>query len=219
MILIKEDKSFLSELDLAAINNGLAEMGIYSLRITNFFTEEQKQENRMESETLTREQWSERCEQSRQSAAVRVEKVVDTIHNKFMIYQYRNKDIDYRKDDWDLFFWCNTGDMSYVTLNSNDKRSNERQMSSMNNVLELLKGIDAEGIQVTIQYTTIYNNEKVEEVVLEYCEKMKDKFIEYSGYIGKIVKTENGYLFRKKGAKKQQYYINNNAVLKNVLTV
>lgn len=219
MIKIKENKSYLSALDLAAIDNGVAELGIHSLQITNFYTNEQKADNSRLFETLTTEQWYKRCKQVKHNIAQKVEKLINELNNSFMIYQYKNKDIDYRNDNWDLFFWCNSGDMSYVRLNPNTKSTNEEQKETIDAALHLLKGIEVDGIEVTIQYTTIYNEEKVKEVVVGYCEKVEDKFIEYGGYIGKIVKTEKGYLFRKKGAKKQQYYINNNVVLKNVFSV
>jgi len=217
MITVKEDKSYMSKLDLTAIDNGFAEMGIHSLKITNFYTDEQKQANSKIFDTLTREQWNERCDQIKQIIGDKVEKIVDTIHEKFMIYQYKNKDINFGKDDWDLFFWHNTGDMSYVTLNPNTKRSNSQQLIDIENVLSLLKEMNVEGIQVTIQYTTIYNDEKVQNAAIEYCNKVKDTFINYGGYIGKIVEFNGRYVFRKKGAKKNAYEINNNTVLRNVL--
>lgn len=219
MIKIKEDKSYLSSLDLAAINNGIAEMGIHSLKITNFYTDEQKQENLKESKLLTREQWNERCDRVKKSIAEKVEKLIDAINDTFIIYQYKNREVDYSKFEWDLFFWCNSGDLSYVMLNPNSKRSIEQQKETIYKVLELLKALDVEGIQATIQYNTIYDQEKVKETVLDYCEKMKDTFINHGGYIGKIVQVGDKYVFRKKGAKKNYYHVNDNAVLKNVLGI
>lgn len=218
MIKITEDKSYLSSLDLAAIDNGIAELGAHSLRIANYFTEEQKQENSKTYETLTKDQWSIRCEQSRRSAAGSVEKIIDLIGDNYMIYQYKNKDINYSNDNWDLFFWCNDGDMSYVTLNTNTKQSSEQQNKLINSVLDRIQKIEVEGIEITIQYTAIYNDKKVKEVVNEYCEKVKNTFIVYGDYVGKIVKTDNEFLFRKKGAKKYQYHINDKSILKNVFS-
>lgn len=86
MILIHEDKSYLSSLDLAAIEKGIAEMTVYSLRITNYFTEEQKQKNSESFNTMTLDQWNERCEHSRQSVSTKVKSIVDLINQKFMIF-------------------------------------------------------------------------------------------------------------------------------------
>ncbi|MNW59240.1 hypothetical protein D3C74_371480 [compost metagenome] len=111
-------------------------------------------------------------------------------------------------------------DMSYVKLNPNERRSNEQQKKSIRAVIDLLKEIDIKGIQITIQYTAIYNENRVQQASIEYCEKMKNQFINYGGYTGKIISSEeHGFLFRKKGAKKQAYYIDHKTILKNVLAV
>lgn len=170
---------------------------------------------------MTREQWIARCEQAKQECGQKVEKLVDLLNEQFIVYQYKNKEISYRNDNWDLFFWCNSScgerDMSYVTLSPNDKRTNEQQIETVNAMINLLKEIDVKGIQVAIQYHAIYDKNKEEEIALEYCEKMKDKFIVYGGWDGKIVKSNGNYYFRKKGAKKKAYYINNRTILENVL--
>jgi hypothetical protein len=217
MILIQEDESYLSNLDLAAIDKGIAEMAVYSLRITNYFTEEQKQNNSATFDTVTPEQWKENCEKNKQAIAGKIKFVVDQINQKYMIYQYINKNVDYSKDDWDLFFWCNNGDMSYVTLNTNTEQTLEKQNEMIGEVLDLIRTIEIEGLQVTIQYTAIYDKNKVEEIVCNYCEEVKGSFIEYGGRIGKINVLNDRYVFRKKGAKKYCYEINNNTVLGNVL--
>ena len=108
-------------------------------------------------------------------------------------------------------------DMSYVTFNPNDKCSIEKQLETINKALELLKGIEVNGIQVTIQYKAIYDVDKEEKIALEYCEKMKNKFIVYGGWDGKIVEFNGRYVFRKKGAKKMAYEINSRIVLANAL--
>lgn len=107
--------------------------------------------------------------------------------------------------------------MSYVTLNTNTKQTTQQQNKMIAELLELIKTIELEGIQVTIQYTTNYDNLKVQDIVLNYCEKVKGSFINYGGHIGKIKEMNDRYVFSKKGAKKYCYEINNDTVLKNVL--
>lgn len=221
MILIEEDKSYLSSLDLKAIANGVAELGIHSLRFENHLTDEQKQNNLEESKILSREQWEVRCEQKQREVGKKLKYIMDVLADEFIIYQY-NKEIDFRSDDWDLFFWSNKGwnnkdYMNHATLNPNEKRTVEQQLTDINNTLDLLKTMEIEGIKVAIQYKAIYNEQKESEIALDYCEKMKDKFIVYGGWDGKIVKTDRGFFFRKKGAKKKQYYIDNRTILANVL--
>lgn len=217
MIQIRKDESYLSELDIKAIESGIAEMGVYSLRITGFFTDEEKEENVRSSKILTNEEWNKRRDQNRKSLAIKVEKIIDKINEKCVIYQYKNETIDYSRDNWDLFFWCNNGDMSYVTLNPNTKRTNEQHLKTIQDVLESIQGVNEEGIEIVIQYKAIYDENKIKEIVLDYCEKMQDKFIEYGSCIGKIIKQGNEFYFKKKGAKKYGYSINNNQILKNIL--
>lgn len=222
MIIIKEDKSYLSSLDLAAIENGVAELGIHSLKFSNYLTEAQKQNNLEESKTLSREQWTARCEQMQRKVGEKLEYIMNTLADMFTIYQY-NKEIGYRSN-WDLFFWSNKGwngadYMNHATLNPNDKWTVEQQITVINNVLDVLKTMDIEGIEVAVQYKAIYNDEKVKNIVSDYCQTMKDKMIDYGGYTGKIVEFNGRYVFKKKGAKKNAYEINNNAVLQNVFSV
>ena len=213
-ISVREDKSYLIDIDLISIENGVAELGIHSIRFSLELTEEQKQENRKIAKILTNEQWSERCKQSKIEEGKIIEKVIDLIHENFIIYQYKNENVSYSKDNWDLFFWCNCGDMSYVTLNPNEDRSNEQQIKDIERVLELLKTIETDkNIDLAIQYKIIYNEEKVREIVEPTYKQLKDKFIEYMGTSGKIkeigknYKGKTVYGFFKKGARKNYYQI------------
>lgn len=213
MIKIKEDMSYLGEIDLLSVEKGVAELGIHSIRFSNLLTEEEKTENSKAAETLSREDWSKRCDENRLKVAVKVEKIIDLIHENFVIYQYKNKDIDYSKDNWDLFFWSNSEDLSYVTLNPNEKRSNEQQIEDINKVLSLLKTINIEGIQVHIQHKVIYKEEIVQDIVLNEYNNVKDKFINYNGLNGKIKEVGKNYRgkvvygFFKKGARSKYYQV------------
>ena len=221
--IIREDKSYLSDVDLVSIEKGIAELGIYSIRIGAYFTEEQKKENSEMAKLLSKEEWSERCERHKTETAEKVEKIVDAIHDNFVIYQYKNKEIDYSKDDWDLFFWCNYGDMSYVRLNPNKKRTNQKQIEGIYNVLELIKTIECEGIDVAIQYTAKYNEEKVNEIVKNVYDKIEKTFVNYRGITGKIkeIFRDNEvvkYGFFKKGARKTYYEVSNEYFLQLAFT-
>ena len=214
---VREDKNHLSKVDLLSIEKGIAKLGIYSIKFDVHLTEEEKQENRKESEVLTQAEWGIRCDQHKQEVGEKVERIIDLIHANFVIYQYKNKSITYSKDDWDLFFWCNSGDMSYVTLNPNKKRSTEQQVKDINNVLELIKGLDT-NIEVIIQYVADYDKEKVKKIATTYCQTVKNKFINYLG-MGKIKEVgtnEDGsinYGFFKKGASRNYYQLSDKALL------
>jgi UDP-N-acetylglucosamine enolpyruvyl transferase len=110
--------------------------------------------------------------------------------------------------------------MSYITLSPNTKRPIEQQINDINNVLELIKTIELDGnIDIAIQYTCKYNQEKVTEIAILTFNKIKDTFIEYSGMIGKFKEIgirEDGtrkYGFFKKGTKKKYYPISDTELL------
>lgn len=217
MVTIRDDMHYVSELDLKAIENDIAELGIHSLRITGCLNDEEKQRNYKLFDTLNREQWNKLCEENRKTLAAKVEYLVDKINENFLVYQYKNESISYRNDKWDLFFWCNCGDMSYVTLNTNEKCSNQEQKQVIADVISLIKETEIEGVEIVIQYTCIYNENKVKEIALNYCEKMQGKFIQYGMDTGKIVRWNDGFYFKKKNAKKYGYVIDNYRILHNVL--
>lgn len=214
---IREDRSHLSDIDLLSIEKGIAKLGIYSIKFDVYLTEEEKQENRSESYVLTSEQWNTRCEQHKKEVSQKIEKIINLIHSNFVIYQYKNENIDYSKDDWDLFFWCNGSDMSYVTLNPNKKRTTEQQVKDINNVLKLIKGIDT-NIEVAIQYTTDYDKEKVKAIATAHYQTIKNKFINYMGLgrIKEVGTSQDGstrYGFFKKGASRNYYQLSDIALL------
>lgn len=206
-IVLKEDKSYLSEIDSQAIAKGVAELGIHAIRLERDFTEKQKQENRELADKLSKEEWIKHCKEKKSEIGEKIERVVDIISGNFMIYQYKNKNINFSNDNWDFFFWCNNGDLSYVRLNPNENRANEQQIKDIEKVIELIKTIDCEGVSLTIQYTVQYNNRKVEELVNQAYNSIKDSFIEYMGVegrikeVGKSLEGETVYGFFKKRAR------------------
>lgn len=213
-IKIKEDKSYLSEIDLLSVEKGVAELGIHSIRLNVEFTDEQKQENIKAADSLSRDEWSNRCEKSKNKQAEKIKKVIDAINENFKIYQYKDDSLNYSGDNWDLYFWCNSGDMSYVTLSPNKKRVNEQQIKDINNVLEFIKTLDSEeGVNLNIQYTAIYDVEKVENIVNDVFTKVKDQFISYMGSKGKIKEVGTShtgstvYGFFKKRARSNYYKV------------
>ena len=221
MIKVKKDMSYLSEIDLLAVEKGVAELGIHSIRLSNILTEEEKEENSRIAKIISSEDWSKRCAERMKVVADKIEKIVDTINENFAIYQYKKNEFEYSSDTWDLFFWCNCGDMSYVTLNPNDSRSNDQQIKDIDNVLSLLQKIEIEGIQVHVQHNVTYKDEKVWNIVKEEYGKVKDKFISYDGITGKIKevgKTYTGkavYGFFKKGARSKYYQVPTSWFLQN----
>jgi len=212
---IREDKSYLSSLDLLAIEKGIAKLDIHSIRISREpFTEEQKEENRKLADSVSREEWAIHCDESAERTAQKIEPLIEKLSEKFIIHQYKDNSMEHYGSNWDLFFWCNGNnkgrDYSYVTLGTNTKRTVEERLSDIEKVLEYAQEIGFEGIDIAIQYATKYDDEKVRYIAIAYYQSVKNKFINYMG-VGKIKEVGNGdnvhYGFFKKGASRNYYRV------------
>lgn len=212
MVLIREDKSYMSETDLQAIDKGIAELGVFSLRISKTFTEEEKKHSSHLYET-DRASWREHAIISNQKTSEMIEKVIDALSQQFVIYQYKDKSVEYSKKEWDLFFWCNKGDMTYVTLNPNKDRDLERQNNDIKQVLNALSEIPY-AIDVAIQYTACYHQDRLKTEVKKAFQLMDGKFVNYIGMTGKVKEVATGrYGFFKKGARTNYYEVDNEYLL------
>lgn len=218
---IREDKSYLSSLDLLSIEKGIAKLDIYSIRLDREpFTEEQKEENRKLTDSISREQWVIHCEESTERTAQKIQPLIETLSEKFIIHQYKDNSMKSYRDNWDLFFWCNGNskgrDYSYVTLNFNTKRTVEERLSDLERVLDYVREIGFDGIDIAIQYTAKYDDEQVRNIAVEYYQTVKNKFINYMG-IGKIKEVGTGdnvhYGFFKKGASRNYYRLSDKSLL------
>lgn len=190
--MIREDKNYLSKLDLLAIEKSIAKLDVFSLRIDREqYTEEEKAENVKIANSVSDKEWFEICNNRREITAQKIEKLMQELSERFVIYQYNKEDkIIYNSEDWDLFFWCNSSngqrDYSYVTLNLNKNRTVEKKLQDVELVLSYMQDIGIEGLDINIQYTVTYNENKVKEIVLNYVDKIKNNTIELMGYKGKI---------------------------------
>ncbi|MBU3186611.1 hypothetical protein [Clostridium estertheticum] len=222
--MIREDRSYLSKSDLLAIEKGFAMLDVHSIRLSSVrFTEEEKAENFRTHETMPIKEWEARGNIISQRTALIIEPLIEALSKKYVIYQYEHDKMEY-KSNWDLFFWCNYGkddkrDFSYITLSPNGNRSLDERLEGVENVIKSIKEIGCKGIDVIIQYTAKYNKEKVNEVALSYFEKVKNTFINYSFYIGKIkeggmdYKGDPCYRFFKKGARTHYYQVSSKDML------
>jgi hypothetical protein len=218
---IREDKSYLSSLDLLAIEKGIAKLDIYSLRIDREpFTEEQKEENHKLADRVSSQEWAIHCEESAERTARKIEPLIEKLSQKFIIHQYKDNSMEHYGTNWDLFFWCNGNnkgrDYSYVTLSTNTKRTVEERQSDIEKVLEYIQEVSFEGIDIAIQYTIKYDDVKVRDIAIAYYQTVKNKFIDYMG-IGKIKEVGNDdnrhYGFFKKGASRKYYRLSDMSLL------
>lgn len=219
-IYFAEDESYMTEADWLLIEKGAAEIGVHSLKIDRYFSEERKEANRQLAARLTDQQWSAHCDESKASGATKIKRMVDKLTESLTVYQYNQK-VGYQ-DDWDLYFFCLNGDMSYVTLSPNKRKSPQSQWDTINKALALLSRAGEEDIKVTIQYKAIYKEEKVNEMVEKAAGRILEKTIDYKGNKGKIKivgKTESGgtrYGFFKSRARKNYLPVNRDWLLMQV---
>lgn len=217
MVLIKKDMSYLSEIDLKAVENGIATLAVHSINLSRYYTDDQKAQNKAFSDTCTREQWSKHCNEVANVFADKMESIVSEIAKQCTIHQYKDSSTSYNSTEWNLHYWTNESRDS-VQLSSNKYRTLDEQIKDIENVIAIMKQLEIENVSARIQYKVIYNDTKVSEIAKNVCEKFVDKMINYGGNMGKIkvLNVENGnvnYAFFKKGARKNCYKLNDKALL------
>ncbi|MBK5239778.1 hypothetical protein [Clostridium sp.] len=140
---------------------------------------------------MTKEEWNKHCSIIPHKTALKVKSLLEALSNKYVIYQYKHDKMNYRSN-WDLFFWCNGGDdeegrdLSYITLSMNTTRGLEEKLKGVNDVIETIREIGYNGLDIAIQYTVKFDNIKITEVAANYFERVKNTFIKCSGYDVKI---------------------------------
>lgn len=226
MIIVKDDKKYLSELDVLAIEKGIATLDIHSIRIDRYYTEEQKQENLLQSKSMTREEWSAHCNSVRDIVGCKVEQILTVLDSNLKIYQYKDETISYRDNEWDLFFWCNwtdsKRDLSYVTLSFNDKKTAEDRQTVLQTTLSLINEIELDGIIVYIQYKANYNKDKVEQIKKDFITNITDEFVNFQGMEGRfklLGDNKNPEIaFFKKRVRNTYYKVDDKYILAKYLT-
>lgn len=202
---IKDDFYYISESDKKLIDKGLASLDVHSVRLEGYHIEE---------------------------IDTKIRNIVEMLNDKFLIYQYKKKEdgsyICKYIDNWDLFFWHN-GNLQYpftdTRFNFNDDHRNyEERKRDLERLIEVLKDYQEEAVTVKIQYTALYHEKEIEQLVDSIYQKFKDTFICFMGYEGKLkplADYKDGYHdsnckygFFKKGSKRKYYQITNMNILK-----
>lgn len=120
-------------------NENLKELGVYSIRI----------------QTIDDEQSI---------------KIMDLLEENFKVYQYKNSTNE-RYKDYDLYFWSNrkiTQRFNYFTLNFNNGSIRENHKIIDKLLMLLIDNFSEETFTVIIQYTLVFNMNKIESVI-ENC--------------------------------------------------
>ena len=208
----KEDFSYISETEQKAINEGLARLYVYSIRLDRFFTEEEQAENTRQAEALTREQWARRCDEIAQEIGKQNTEAMTELLKHFEIGQYS---ADF-SGDGDFWFWCNCNNsgrkLDYITLTTQGATVEEKNAKA-EKARAVLETVNTKNNIAHLQYASEFDNARLEEIAEEYAGKMAGAFVSYAGMIGKIKRIDesiNGgrkWAFMKKGAKKRGHYL------------
>ena len=208
----KEDFSYISETEQKAINEGLARLYVYSIRLDRFFTEEEQAENTRQAEALTREQWARRCDEIAQEIGKQNTEAMTELLKHFEIGQYS---ADF-SGDGDFWFWCNCNnngrELDYITLTTQGATAEEKKAKA-EKARAILETVNTKNNIALLQYASELDQIKLDKIAEEYTEKTAGAFVKYAGMIGKIKRidesTNNGekWAFMKKGAKTRGYYL------------
>lgn len=136
---------------------------------------------------------------------------MEILDKKYAICQY-NLQVKYGKHD--LHFYCNKGWngkewYDHIQLSFNDKLDKDRNNQILNELLELIAGMELKNVACRVQYKTIADIEKLHIDATKRYKDLEGKFVSLRGCIGKVkeVGEYNGkkqYGFFKKGARR--YY-------------
>lgn len=209
-MLITHDYSYTNK---NLIENGYAVYGIHSLNFDRYFTEEEKEQNKQFAEQYgnTSQEWTDCCDRTGQEICKQMESMMEILNKEYAICQY-NLQIKYGEHD--LYFCSNRGLngkewYDHIQLCFNDKLDKDRNNQILNELLELIVGMDLKNVSCRVQYKSIADDEKLYADATKRYKDLEGKFVSLRGHVGKVkeVGEYNGkkqYGFFRKGARK--YY-------------
>lgn len=228
---ISRDYSYNTTDEMKLVEKGYGELTVHSIHFDRYYTEEQKEKNRQLAESMTREEWSEHCNDIAESFSKPMMEILEKFISKYNIHQISKETstMEHYTSDWDLYFWSDRGwnEKDYMTcfkLNFNTKREPKQNMELLEEIISFISLMEYENIGCRIQYDVAINEKKVAEKVDTVYENHIGKFVEYQGMIGKlkVVREENGmkeYGFFKKNARSKYYSIPNTKILTRVYNI
>lgn len=214
---LHDDRTYMSAEDNLFISRGYAAEDLHSIRMQFRYTGKQ-----LEAYAKAKEARSIPVDDMEKRAAERsnyIHEVLESIASKFVCYQYGDdKQLKFDSTDWDLFFWCNSfdgnlqslcgqHDYGYVTLTFNKKHTPEQRHEICEAFCNFLASnfSDRENLQVAVQYTTRYFEDKIKAATDPLLQKLNGKKCSHGGMDGKIAVNDNGVFFAKKYAKNKGY--------------
>lgn len=195
------------------IENGYATYGIHSLNFDRYFTEKEREQNRQFAKQYgnTSQEWTDHCDWMGQEICKQMESLMKVLDKKYVVCQYNPK---VKYGEHDLHFCSNEGWngkewYDHIQLSFNDKLDKARNNQILNELLELVAGMELKNVACRVQYKTIADNEKLYTDAAKKYKDIEGKFVSLRGCVGKVkevgeYKGKKQYGFFKKGARK--YY-------------
>lgn len=223
---IKHDYSYLRS-SKELIEKGYADLDIHSLNFDRYYTEEEKENNRKISESMTREEWNVHCDEVSKGIYNQMLPIVELLDNKYDIHQITEEksSTEHYRTNWDLFFWSNRGwnnkdHFDDMRLNFNEKRTVEENKKLLDEILSLLERLEVKNVSCRVQYTIRKHEEKIKQEAIKICKMLLDKPINYNGMEGKIKvvkehENEKIYGFIKKRSRNKYYQISESYLVLN----
>lgn len=214
------DSSYVSDLDKQLMARGFAQEGYHSLRFSYVYTPEEREVTRQTMHTVSPEAWHQLCVRDAAHRSTLMHTVIEEISKQLLCYQYdKEKNLRFDDSSWALFFWCNDfystyrdsgligRDYSYFTLGFNRKHDLTKRREECRMVLQLLdaKFADWPNLDVAIQHSAYLDSAKIQSAVNAAIPAILELPCQYAGMTGKVVKTTEGYFFKKKYARKYGY--------------
>lgn len=223
-MLLKHNYTYLNNEDL--IEKGYAECGVCSLNFDRYLDEDERNENQIQSQLLDKESWNLRCDEFSKYIYNQMLPIKEILNSKYDIHQISEEKSsnEHYRSDWDLFYYTNKGwngkdYFDYMRISFNEKRSFVKNFELLNEIINLLENMDIKNVYCWIQYHTIYHEAEIKAEAESMFNKIKDKFVDYQGSIGKIKITDtlSGYGFFKKGSKSRYYPMSDKQILSIVI--
>lgn len=197
------------------IEAGYAELTVHSLRFDRFYTEEEKEQNRQAAESMTVEEWHNRCEESSKEIYRQMMEIIPLFEKCGIIYRVVPvTNYGYYESSNNLHFYSNKGwngrdYFDYFTLSFDKNKPAEEIITFKNEFVSMLENtnVDTPNIRCIVKYADKPNEKKLAEDAEIICKKLEGKTIEYGNMKGKIKRLGDCWTFWKLRAKRTYYLL------------
>jgi len=180
---MKIKKMNVNEIDINAIKSGYAKVGCANIIFDRYYTKDEKNRNVKLANSMTEEKWSEHCEIASYKIHEQMRKIFPAIE------KYGIKNIEDNKNDAKYYvyhneYWNNQPYYDYVTISA---WKNKDCLKDCLEIVKAVKNLDIKNVSCTIQYTTIYDEEKINENFNKICRNFYNskKWVSYGFMTGK----------------------------------